>query len=596
MVIPENQGADVYRSLVKEAYIDPIRAAVLIDDDFPTLEEYLSGQTNKDSNTSVLVDLIKTCRATHWLVDVHNGKISPSLADKDTDRYRHLHHSDLMILDYHLDGDDSNDKAMQILRSLAKNNYFNMVVVYTKGTSAELQARVLEIARGLTYKQYGNGVPESVQTIVDWEDEETDIVETLKAQLSEESFLRLKQESDIGKLNWKKWPDLQVLKDLFNDRSKNKKSKIDSNEVLNWLVKEKYHISEKFFSSLNFGKVDFAVHPIGGNVNWIRTDNLFVTVVAKSSAASEIPNMLLASLEASEPSPYRLLMSKMRNCLDESGVGAEAAIVRKGNIQAGLLWQMLHANPRELSWKLRETIGMHWEQLASAVELDIHKYGTRLFESVLKNHEQDKSKGVEKYTAVDLMTKEGKDATTDQLNSFICSKKASGVHLMPGQIFCITDETGDKNYWICLSPACDLVPAQKEGGKWIEQNIVPFTVVKLWPVLKMPVANKINTNEYLFIEIDGKISRFGYTSGPTANPVWEQFFATENGAISEDKINFFSINKYDVEKSTLVSKLHCAELVAQLRYEYALNLMNKLGADLTRVGLNFFSIADKKEQ
>ena len=40
-------------------------------------------------------------------------------------------------------------------------------------------------------------------------------------------------------------------------------------------------------------------------------------------------------------------------------------------------------------------------------------------------------------------------------------------------------------------------------------------------------------------------------------------------------------------ETKLVLKCHQARVVSQLRYEYALNLTQKLGVSLTRIGLDF---------
>lgn len=584
----ESQAPAKYHDLIKEVYIDPIRSAVLIDDDFPTLDDYINGKV-ESIDTQILTSLLKTCRgAPHrWLVDVHNGKEQMEV-DANL-QHKHLHHSDLMILDYHLDGDDTNQKAMKILRSLASNNYFNMVVVYTKGTSEELQARVLEIVHGLTFNSYGIGVPSVPEAISAWETDDEDIVTNLKRELNTPLFLRLMQEHDIDRFDWKDRAEFGSLTKIFTDRQKEIQKSIDSNAILNWLVKDRINSHTNSLSTSDLGKVEFCVHSSSNSPNWIRTNNLFVTVISKSTNASEIPKMLLNALAASDPSPHRLLMAKMRNCLDDSGVIAEAAIIRKGNIHAGLLWQMLHAKPNDLPWKLQETIERHWEQLATEIENEIHIYGMQLFKTVQSEHAEDKNTGINKYTKINLNQSAGKTSVTNELNSFICSRKPSGLHLMPGQIFCVPSEDNNKTHWICLSPACDLVPAQNKG-KWREKGIMQFTAVKLWPITNTPDSEKINTNEYLFVEVSGEILCFCYIRAPRENPVSEQFFAIKNGLIVEKKIQFLSINEYDDLNGKMESKLHEAEIVSQLRYEYAINLMQKLGSNLTRVGLDFVSI------
>ena len=49
----------------------------------------------------------------------------------------------------------------------------------------------------------------------------------------------------------------------------------------------------------------------------------------------------------------------------------------------------------------------------------------------------------------------------------------------------------------------------------------------------------------------------------------------------------FSFTKLQMEKGKLVAKEHSATVIGQLRYEYAINLAQILGANFTRIGLDF---------
>ncbi|WP_250323184.1 response regulator receiver domain, partial [Escherichia coli] len=90
------------------AYIDPIRTVTVIDDEYPTIDDLIS--PTKDSfsqdNISRLKDIIDISRSEeyNWLLDVYNGKEKKIQEGTVSNR---LYHSDLLILDYHLDGEDS---------------------------------------------------------------------------------------------------------------------------------------------------------------------------------------------------------------------------------------------------------------------------------------------------------------------------------------------------------------------------------------------------------------------------------------------------------------------------------------------------------
>jgi hypothetical protein len=163
--------------------------------------------------------------------------------------------------------------------------------------------------------------------------------------------------------------------------------------------------------------------------------------------------------------------------------------------------------------------------------------------------------------------------------------------------------------WVCLSPICDLVPGQKTSvgiygdvgkGK-------PFLGVKLHKRNGNLDATKINSNNFLFLpnsSDSGEVNKYGFYKGSgtdpneSLSPHWSLFVA-ENGGQFDPKKRSIRIAKIGFdeqasENSTeeipgLNFKYHQCEIVAQLRYEYALNLIQKLGAEQTRVGLGYIS-------
>ncbi len=64
-------------------------------------------------------------------------------------------------------------------------------------------------------------------------------------------------------------------------------------------------------------------------------------------------------------------------------------------------------------------------------------------------------------------------------------------------------------------------------------------------------------------------------------------------AIAADKTGQLELQTLSGESGELeITKVN-ARIVAQLRYEYALNLVNKLGTEFTRIGLDFVAPAEK---
>ncbi len=75
-----NAAAFSYRDLINEAFIAPIRSAVVVDDEFPTLDEFLNDKeaAGRKKYADRAREIICFCRNRTpypWIVDVHDGKI-----------------------------------------------------------------------------------------------------------------------------------------------------------------------------------------------------------------------------------------------------------------------------------------------------------------------------------------------------------------------------------------------------------------------------------------------------------------------------------------------------------------------------------------
>ena len=94
-----------------------------------------------------------------------------------------------MILDYHLNKNRPSDggDAIGVLRGLANNDHFNLVVVYTKGyedPGGDIPRVVQEIAIGLCSEDDRLAISDERQCVVkrfleDWEDDQPHIVEKI---------------------------------------------------------------------------------------------------------------------------------------------------------------------------------------------------------------------------------------------------------------------------------------------------------------------------------------------------------------------------------------------------------------------------------
>ena len=521
-----------------------------------------------------------------WLVDIHDGK------NEEEAVAPYLHHSDLMILDYHLEGDDTNgaEKAIEILRTLATNDHFNMVVVYTKGYSGpenDIDRVVREIALALSapddsLKLSDETAQSVIEAIEEWEIEDEDILEKLKREITAQTYLTVRSAgSDCQKALG--LPEGKALLELYKLRPKT--VQVKPAEILRWLLSEKEKEIKEQLSPDPLGKVTLS--DPGTPANWIRTDCLFVSVVSKRHSAQEIPEKLLQALQQWYPRPHRLLMAKMRALIDKQGAVAEAQVLSNDFIQTGWLLDLLDSEDQNKSGAISRTINRHWEALGDILAQDIYAFGQRLVTCLTS---QDKKEILKMHSP--LKPSDEANNINKHFNCYVSTKPVEGFHLTTGHILDFSNSENGKRYGICLSPACDLVPGQKKSGLG---DRLPFIIVYLVGNCDKVAFQNIQQNIFLFFKIQNdpepKIFSFHPNADIKANPSREQMFAENHGIFSDITNRELGIMRIVNGAAGLEIQQSRAKVMAQLRYEYALNLLQRLGVSMTRIGLDFKNIS-----
>lgn len=600
-----------YRDLIREVYIDPIRTVVVIDDEFPSLDGMIAKELNEDVawkgkpvDVETVKEILQFCRHREkpWLVDVHDGNNIPFKDDEIIAPY--LIHSDLMILDFNLK--DTGEKAIKILRKLAGNKHFNMVIVYTNG---DIEAVVRDIALGLTYADANLSLSSEEDDTIenqlgDWEAEDEDLLDKLNAEITEQVYLNYRTQKENGCKKLLRQPEGLKIVDLF--KKKPKSIKLQPIQIIKWLLLKKENDLKSKLSPSDLGHVSTASPET--NIKWIRTDCLFVTVVNKHHQPDTLPDKLLDALHEWCPKPHRLLMSQMRFLMDDRGVIAESEILENHYLQAGWLIKLLETKTHAQQQVINNTVSKHWEALGDVLRKDISKFADKLTSHL---NTQDTADVIAKHCKIKintehLKTKDDTDVLEKQsktnidpelkkinkhINCYNSTKPVDGYHLTTGHILELDNDKAEKEYWICLSPACDLVPGQKTSGLFGRvKGSMPFTAVELTKIGEQKAIEEANRNIFLFLEIDKEIYTFTFhrNGDLNANAVWEQMIAAKFGTFDPKarELQIWRPSQHPKNKS-ITMKNHTVRVVAQLQYEYALNLLQRFGATMSRVGLDF---------
>ncbi len=619
-----------YKPFLEEAYIQPIRTVTVIDDEYPTLEHLITSSKDdfKPEDIARLSEIIKVSRGDefNWLLDVYDGQEEVLETNNVSKR---LHHSDLLILDYHLDGEDDGlcQKSLNIIKHLADNRHFNIVAVHTKGYTGEkgsVNDVLCDIVASLQAKPRAVNLNENLtanieSAIDDWSDDSPDIREELLDSISKIDLLYLIHKN-LNSLFLPTFEDerLQAFTNVFEQKPVD--VKLQKPLLLKWLINEKYKELEKITPNEAVKHFDWGIE---NEVNWIKTEDLFLTVVGKrTTQVNEIPEKLLSAMECWRPHPHKLILSKLRNDVESKGISASSNILNRKHLQAAWLKELLQSKTdyesKTAAWS---TVSKLWEELATEIKGDLGDFTIRLL-NALNAIETDKTKLLNYFVPSENDTDELEQIK--HANCFSCSRKISTHHIITGHILKIKN-----NYWLCLTPICDLVPDQKNNALLKVEKadeikpLMPLTLVQMydanvaltqtresmWASLKLPKAelpklsdsevlqqiiSHSTQNNLLFIQpegLEGDIKILSFTVGldGKANPKSKNYYIENQGIFNEGEAVKLHIAEPCPEGKKLEIKPEEATVVAELRYEYALNLLSRLGFAKSRVGLDFIN-------
>jgi hypothetical protein len=336
--------------------------------------------------------------------------------------------------------------------------------------------------------------------------------------------------------------------------------------------------------------------PGDGNKGWIRTSGGFIAFAGKNDPA--LLRALEAAIEDWKPSPSRLISSKIRASISAQGALAEETALSDKHVYWQYYSELCKASQGTAASSPRRSLieahaARHTERLFDLVGGEAIDFGLRLLASDPKLMDASKD-GYASYYNLSINSQQKKQKALYHYNSHISTKQVSGWHLHPGHVFEACDEL-----WVCVSPACDLVPEQKGQAAIshsMKASVKPFMAVQLFKRNKPVDSREITSNTLVFLKEPSGEKVIAYSvfsdGGEGSSPVWRLFTAAQFG-------------KFDIHPKTGTADLklnylcglseglkieNCdGRIVAQLRYEYALNLIQKLGVEMTRVGLDFIT-------
>lgn len=577
---------DHYRQFVDQAFIDPIRSVLIVDDDYPTFEEMLSKQESSKewrNQSDRVLGVIRGFRERNLLVDIHDCQNVRSATE--IAKAEHLHQSDLLVLDYQLDKTKKGDGtiAIDIIRKLMSNSHFNLVVVHTtENLDAVFEDIIIALLPQESCEIKEEDPFEIAEILQSAKISVNNFDERLANSVSRKIYIKLRQ------VGYRQLIALYMKSAvIFNDfRS--------ICEEAGWNIKTQHQILRHQLYLFDQTIVRSPGVPTAKQIDWsedtikwARSDTVFIAFSSKNVGETPLED-LSAALNAWRPDPSRLYLARLLHEIEEHGTAKQAQVLRDKPALAGWYHTMLTAEEDATRTQIDETIARHSERLMRSVGPNVAEFAERLIraERAVDAERPDTAYEICKtHFKIDLNNKADLVLARSHHNSVVSTKPPEGWHLTTGHIFKFADR-----HWVCASPACDMVPGQlSKFRKDIYGKRMPFTAIHLQPAPLENALLKATGSRMLFLEIDGKIKAFSFNdpSDDTSSPQWSTFFAEKLGAFDTTTYEFKIVQVESDDKAQLTVKTHDAKVVSQLRYEYALNLVQRLGVSMSRIGLDF---------
>jgi hypothetical protein len=243
--------------------------------------------------------------------------------------------------------------------------------------------------------------------------------------------------------------------------------------------------------------------------------------------------------------------------------------------------------------RLREHVGRQSEMLSFLIEDQVADFGSRVHQC-----DEGTDGNFVSHYGVDLGNEDQLREAVARYNRHICclpSKQMSdGIDLVEqldsGHIFQLNGA-----WWVCATPACDLQLGQTRIAFSAEEDSLlrPFTALQLHKItdLKKLRGPHINSGTYCFIEEGGKVIGLGtkdpdkdvYEPG-SSKVTWRSMIAKNTGTITNRQLCILDIK---LGEDRITTKDENATVHARLRYEYALNFIQRVGGSVSRIGLGY---------
>jgi CheY-like chemotaxis protein len=558
---------------LRTAFIEPIRFALLLDDQFPVYPGSTEEAPAAGPDFERAKGLFSFCRSKGWLCDVENGVDVPNRFE----RAKHLHQTDLLVLDYHLAPGDETDAsdALDIIQRLSQTDHFNLVIVYT---SAEIGPVTRDVAWALGAS--GWAPTESAAAREKLEEFENAELDTLRGALTEDLLNNwLLGKAPAGK-------PMSALRSALNDMGV---GDFALQNAIAALLAQESVAGRLPKRALDRRPGDHQIEASFDtrSVRWVTYGNVFVALVSKEQAPDTLESRLIDALAAWNPSPLLLMMLHARASLERAATIADRATLETPLRQAGwLLGALLSKTDQDKRAYVRQLYGRLYDKLTQTIVPAVEEFGLSLIGD---------GGGEPPHKHAAALARGGEIDPTlvyHALNEYACSDLCPDGPMTTGIVFRGKRHADSAlEYWICTSPACDLVPGQNMKG-WDKdlKPLRPITAARLSPTSVVTQIGKLLKSatraRALFLTVAGEPMAFEVADDTTRLLELETLVLADEGVIKNGKLK---ANVGVIVAGALAWVSIDLEMVAKLRADYANRLLAESGQQRARIGVDFFN-------
>lgn len=570
-----------YEDLVTQTFCDnAIRSVMMIDDEFipysKLIQELISGN-------SIPATTLESSKRAAVLESFFQGKkilcdLDDSAGHLDVDRIRK---SDLLIIDYHLQNQNPK-KTLEILSGLKNSPHFNLAVVYTNEPLEKVWA---QISAGLT-------APQDIHLCLDELDNE-DISEFWEEVVQDD----LKNHRGIYSLNKNEYVDYilnnKVPSRLNRELAQHPKVKKHIKSVASLICDYNIQLNQIYSSPEN--NKDYPLYGDNSGIQWMQSKNLFVCIHKKNTDFENDPQRILETLHRSlinwNPSYYQLIQSEIQNQIEAESMSFNVIHQNDSFGQAAWLKEILKCEEDEsIDGKIKTIYSSLAEDLF--FRFSQNKTLANFIKSIFITYKNEftqipvEASNLEVFCAKKMGISVNSDTSKDMyhaLNMNLSSKNYREKHISTGTVLF---DQANRNWYLCVSPACDMVPTQETAP--INKRLTPhrmIQVIKLFQVNAEEALENATRSKYIYAYEDNKRLYFSVTNPETDLPVSDYLVILNYKTKLDERYHeaiMFKANGEDIDKVRISLKLK-----SQLRTGYAERFQNMASHHSGRIGVDF---------